>query len=115
MPVKLKKDNHDHCLDVHYKGSLHKASVSNMSKKPSNMPERTNKPKRTNKIKVKNDSIIAEATLNPKEDKKSEKNTLISLIAVEVGIIVEGVQKLQTKRGGWNKPEESDILPCPAL
>ena len=97
MPVKLKKDNHDHCLDVHYKGSLHKASVSNMSKKPSNMPERTNKPKRTNKIKVKNDSFIAEATLNPKEDKKSEKNTLISLIAVEVGIIVEGVQKLQNQ------------------
>ena len=69
MPVKLKKDNHDH-----YKGSLHKASVSNMSKKPSNMPERTNKPKRTTKIKVKNDPMIAEATLNPKENKKSEKN-----------------------------------------
>ena len=49
------------------------------------MPERTNKPKRTNKIKVKNDPIIAEATLNPKEDKKSEKNKNKFAVVAEKG------------------------------
>ena len=37
--------------------------------------------------------------------------TLISLITVEVGINVEGVQKLQNhKRGGWNKRGGGDFL-----
>ena len=49
------------------------------------MPERKNKPKRTNKIKVKNDPIIAEATLNPKEDKKSEKNKNKFAVVAEKG------------------------------
>ena len=49
------------------------------------MPERTNKPKRTNRIKFKNDPIIAEATLNPKEDKKSEKNKNKFAVVAEKG------------------------------
>ena len=80
------------------------------------MPERTNKPKRTNKIKVKNDPIIAEATLNPKEDKKSEKNKNKFAVVAEKGSNKES--NSTTDKSNCNKlkateisiPNESKIL-----
>ena len=80
------------------------------------MPERTNKPKRTIKIKVKNDPMIAEATLNPKEDKKSEKNKNKFAVVAEKGSNKES--NSTTDKSNCNKlkaaeisiPNESKIL-----